>query len=58
VRSLQRLGSKLVSWNADGQQTAVMKRLQAQLDGVCRQVDAADGQRAACQGLLKAKKLG
>jgi tetratricopeptide (TPR) repeat protein len=58
VRSLQRLGSKLVSWNADGQQAAVMKRLQAQLDGVCRQVDAADGQRAACQGLLKAKKLG
>lgn len=53
VRSLQRVGSKLLSWNADGKQAAALKRLQAQLDGVCAKVDAAEGQRAACQGLLK-----
>jgi thiol-disulfide isomerase/thioredoxin len=58
VRSLQRMSSKLVAWNGDGRQTATMKRLQAQLDGVCGQVPVADGQRAACEGLLKAKKTG
>jgi hypothetical protein len=30
-----------------------MRRLQAQLDGVCAKVDGAEGQRAACQALLK-----
>ncbi|HLL19304.1 MAG TPA: disulfide isomerase [Rubrivivax sp.] len=53
VRSLQRVGSKLVAWNADGKQVAAMRRLQAQLDGVCAKVDPAEGQRAACQALLK-----
>ena len=33
---------------------AALKRLQAQLDGVCAKVD--DGQRAACQDLLKQPK--
>ena len=37
----------------DGKQAAVLRRLQAQLKGVCAKVDAADGQRAACDGLLK-----
>ena len=60
VRSLQRVSTKLVSWNADGKQAATLKRLQAQLNGVCGKVDAAEGQRAACQALLKpaAKKAG
>lgn len=53
VRSLQRVGSKLVSWNADGRQAAALKRLQGQLDGICPQVDVAEGQRAACQALFK-----
>jgi len=55
VRSLQRMGNKLLSWSADGKNAAALKRLQAQLDGVCRKVDAADGRRAACQGLLTKK---
>jgi len=53
ARSLQRVGRKLVSWNADGRQAAVLQRLQRQLDGLCRKVDPVDGQRAVCQGLLK-----
>ena len=57
LRSLQRMGSKLVTWNGDGQRAAAIKRLQAQLDGLCPRVPAADGQRAACQDLLKAKKV-
>jgi hypothetical protein len=31
----------------------VLKRLEAQLEGLCRKVDAASGQRAACQSLFK-----
>jgi thiol-disulfide isomerase/thioredoxin len=53
VRSLQRVGTKLVAWNGDGKQAAALKRLQTQLDGVCAGVDTAEGQRAACQALLK-----
>jgi thiol-disulfide isomerase/thioredoxin len=53
ARSLQRMGAKLVSWNADGKRAPVLKKLQAQLDAVCSQVEAADGQRAACEAVLK-----
>ncbi len=53
VRSLQRVGTKLTSWNADGKHAAVVRRLQTQLDALCPKVDAAEGQRAACEALLK-----
>ena len=53
VRSLQRVGTKLTSWNADGKHAAVVRRLQTQLDGLCPKVDAAEGQRAACESLFK-----
>jgi len=52
--ALQRIGRKLEAWNKDGQQTAVLKRLKAQLDGVCGKLDVADLQRPTCEGLLKA----
>ena len=60
VRSLQRVSTKLVGWGGDGKQAAAMQRLQTQLAGVCAKVDTAEGQRAACEGLLKpaAKKAG
>jgi len=60
VRSLQKAGTKLVSWNADGKQAAALRRLQGQLDSLCPRLDTADNQRAACQGLLKpaTKKAG
>jgi thioredoxin-like negative regulator of GroEL len=53
ARSLQRAADKLKIWNAKGEQAPVMKRLQAQLNGVCAKVDVAGGQRATCQSLLK-----
>ncbi len=53
VRSLQRVGTKLKAWNVDGKRAPVMRRLQARLDGLCPKVDVADGQRAACEALLK-----
>ena len=53
ARSLQRAGAKLVAWNGDGKQAAALKRLQAQLSGVCAKVEAAEGRREACQAVLK-----
>ncbi|MBL8328017.1 MAG: thioredoxin family protein [Rubrivivax sp.] len=53
ARSLQRVGGQLVKWNGEGRHAAVMQRLQRQLDGVCAQVAAAEGQRATCEALLK-----
>ena len=58
ARSLQRVGSKLNEWNKDGSKTAVLQRLKRQLDGVCAAVEAADGQRATCESLLKVKAAG
>jgi thioredoxin-related protein len=56
-RSLQRVGKKLVAWNADKKHAAVVQRLQAQLDGVCARLPADDAaQRDVCTGLLKAGK--
>lgn len=54
ARSLQRVGAKLAEWNKTGQHDAVLQRLQAGLNPVCARVEAADGQRATCEGLLRA----
>jgi thioredoxin-like negative regulator of GroEL len=51
-RALQRMGTKLVGWNTSAAPAAVVKRLQAQLQGLCPRVPADNGQRAACQGLF------
>ncbi len=53
ARSYKRVADKLASWNTDGSKSPVLTRLQRQLDGICSKVDAADGQRATCQALLK-----
>lgn len=52
-RSLQRVSTKLLEWNAGGQQEAALRRLRVQLQGICAKVEAADGQRAACEKLLR-----
>ena len=38
---------------AYGQVYATLQRLQSRLDGVCSRIDAADAQRATCEGLLR-----
>jgi hypothetical protein len=53
ARSLQRVGRQLQQWNTEGRHAATITRLQGVLDGSCRKVDAADGQRRACERLLK-----
>ena len=52
-RSLQRVGTKLQAWNKAGAHAAAMKRLQAQLDGVCAALDKSEPQQARCAALLK-----
>jgi thioredoxin-like negative regulator of GroEL len=51
ARSLQRVSDKLLAWKGH---TAAVKRLKAQLDSVCRGLPEGDGQRAVCDGLLRA----
>ncbi len=53
LRSLQRVSTRLVSWNTDGKQAATLLRLQKKLNPVCAKADAGQGQQAACQALLK-----
>ncbi len=53
VRILQRAAGKLASWNSKGEHAVALKRLQAQLGAVCAKAPAG-GQRAACEGVLKA----
>ncbi len=59
ARSLQRVGSKLGEWNKDGQHDAALRRLAEGQDGqpglaaLCGKREAADGQRATCEGIAK-----
>jgi len=53
ARTLQRASNKLMSWNADGKQAAVMRRLRTQVNKLCPGLDSAGGERAACDALLK-----
>jgi thiol-disulfide isomerase/thioredoxin len=55
ARSLQRASTKLVAWGAATHHAAALRRLQSQRDALCAKVDAAQGQRATCSALLKAK---
>ncbi len=53
ARSLQRIGKKLASWNADGKQAATIKRLQPKVASLCAR--AAAPEREMCSALLKSK---
>ncbi len=52
-RSLQRVGTKLQAWNKAGAHAGALKRLQAQLDGLCAPLDKNEPQRGRCAALLK-----
>ena len=53
ARSLQRVGKRLTSWNADGKQAATIKRLQVRVDALCARTSGAE--RETCKGLLQAR---
>jgi len=52
ARSVQRIGKKLVAWNAQGQHRAPLERLARRLAPVCAQLPAGDAQRSACDGVF------
>lgn len=52
ARSVQRIGKKLLAWNAQGQYRAPLERLARRLAPVCAQLPAGDTQRSACDGVF------
>jgi thioredoxin-related protein len=55
ARSLQRIGNKLLGWGEVAARDAALQRLRAQWLPHCSQMDAAEGQRAACEAVLAPK---
>jgi len=51
LRSLERVGKSLREWNKENAHAAVIGRLQAQLDGICKKLPAADPSKAACRSV-------
>ncbi len=51
--ALEKLGHKLVAWNAAGQHDAVFQHVRRQLNGVCTKLPAGDPQRATCSSVLQ-----
>jgi thiol-disulfide isomerase/thioredoxin len=51
--ALSRMGKKLLAWNGGARHGAVLDRARAQLDAICSQLPAGDGQRASCQDVFK-----
>ena len=51
-RSLEKMGLQLNKWNADGKNTAVLKKLSAQLNGICAKLPEAETARGACNGVF------
>lgn len=54
ARSLKRVGTSLQAWGEAPANAPALARLRSQLEGICGKVDAADNQRATCEGLLPA----
>jgi hypothetical protein len=52
ARSLQRIGKKLASWNADGQHAPTIQRLRARVQALC--VKTRGAERETCRTLLAA----
>jgi thioredoxin-related protein len=52
ARSVQRIGTKLMAWNAQGHYRAPLQRLARRLAPVCAQLPAGDAQRSACDGVF------
>ncbi len=56
-RALERMASKLVEWDRKSAQHDSLKRIRAQLSGVCAQLPAGDPARAACDGVWDSRAV-
>ncbi|WP_396269109.1 thioredoxin family protein [Ideonella sp.] len=54
ARSLQRVGQKLATWNGKGEHKDVIQRLRQQITPVCAKLPTEGGQKAVCEGVIKA----
>ena len=52
-RALERVGKNLAKWNKDNGHADAVRRLRADMAGVCAKVPATDPARAACDRTLK-----
>lgn len=57
-RGLEKMGQRLLAWNAGDQHAAVLQKLKSQLDSVCASLPPQDETRAACSGVFKARAAG
>lgn len=55
-RVLERMAGKLNEWNTKSPHPDSLKRIRAQLSGVCAKLPAGDPARAACDGVWTARK--
>jgi len=53
---LERMGKELAAWNKDQRHEASVKRIRAELAGVCAKLPQADPARATCDGALSPRK--
>ena len=57
-RSLERMGKNLAAWNKDSRHDDSVKRIRAQMYGVCAKLPAADPARVTCKGALRSNNAG
>lgn len=55
-RSLEKLATRLNSWNKDGQHQASLRKTQAQLQSLCGKLPAKDPQKPVCEQIAKSVK--
>ena len=52
-RSLERMGKNLAAWNKDNRHAEAIRKLRAEMGGVCAKLPAADPAHAVCEGTLR-----
>lgn len=52
---LEKMGKKLLEWNADGKHQIALKKMKTQLDTICDKLPAQDQQKTVCQGVISLK---
>ncbi len=55
-RSLEKMAKKLIAWNKAHQHADTLRRVRAQLAGVCARLPAGDPARTACEGVWSPQK--
>ncbi len=56
LRALERMGKELAAWNRKGRHDASLRRIRAQMAGLCAKLPAADPARTTCDRALRPAK--